>query len=298
MGDIYRKASRVITFLGNESDDFALETLTALGKSMNFEEETAENFLRLLQDFTKSEAVYRIAKLLCNPYWTRAWIAQEIALSNQDAVTIWGLRCFNTQDILSSGARSRYAFDLIKEVMDVRRVLRNPSDWNSPVISLESFMQGFRRLQNFAAVRNYNEQADNPTSYNTLWFRIPSQSEVTDSRDLLYGTASVFPRKLMSLLRVDYSEEWKLQHVMTDFAVAHVKTFRSLNWILFRPWVPFASWKSWPSWVPNLAIEFSLDRCWFHGGIFSRRQIVLKLRGKNRSKKSQTNLTKETQPKN
>jgi len=269
MGEIYRKASRVVSFLGRDVDDLALEVLNAQGgDAILSKEDTFKNFLLLFRNLTSSEVIYRITAFLCNPYWCRIWIAQEIALANPDAVAISGPRCFKTRNLLFCGSHSRHFFTYLGHMTDARTVIRNPNDSSSPAFSLESVHQGFRRLQNLAACGEILEDAQSLLHWSTIWFRIPSESDATDSRDFLYGMVNLLPSELMSAIRVDYSPDWRFQHVMTDFAVWHIKLLRSLDWIFFRPWKAFAGETTWPSWVPSLTGGYSHERASFTYGMF------------------------------
>jgi hypothetical protein len=253
MGDIYRKASHVISFLGKDPDEFAFEALNALGSSIEFSYETGSNFDVLLRSFKESEALYRIAKLVFNPYWTRTWITQEIAFSNLDSVTIWGSRCFKTANLLKAGSRSRFAFVKLQREMAFGAVIRNPDISNSRVITLKSVLEGFEQFQGLEFLQKYQKfTRHSEYEWGTIWFQIPSMKEATDPRDLVYGMASLFPKDMMDLIRVDYSPDWSFQLIMTEFAAAYIKTRRSLDWILFRPWTPFVGATKWPSWVPTL----------------------------------------------
>jgi hypothetical protein len=92
---------------------------------------------------------------------------------------------------------------------------------------------------------------------NTLWFRIPSSSNATDYRDLIYGMMELLPVRLKDAIHVNYSLDNKFMDVMSYFAAAHIETTKSLSWILHAPQSFFIGCERWPSWVPNLALPFS-----------------------------------------
>jgi len=92
---------------------------------------------------------------------------------------------------------------------------------------------------------------------NTLWFRIPSSNNATDSRDLIYGMMNLLPKKLTDLIHVDYASPNRFVDVMRTFAEAHITSTQSLHWILHRCYSPFLGHQDWPTWVPNLAQQFS-----------------------------------------
>ena len=84
MGDIYKTADRVISYLGEERDlagqilEFMdrVGTLGVLSRATEVVAPAALEFLRNIQ----TDVVIAMTKLLSRPYWSRIWIFQEIAL--------------------------------------------------------------------------------------------------------------------------------------------------------------------------------------------------------------------------
>ncbi|CZR69946.1 uncharacterized protein PAC_19847 [Phialocephala subalpina] len=95
MATIYNKADTVIAWLGCETD--------ASKSAFRFIRKHTEGVLQtpdLELDFIKAvrenpgclrkETWKGLTDLICLPYWSRAWIIQEIELANTDALLVWG----------------------------------------------------------------------------------------------------------------------------------------------------------------------------------------------------------------
>ena len=139
--------------------------------------------------------------------------------------------------------------------------------YRQPVLAM-ALGRGLAKLRELRTIQfNLNSLTSGSEVANTIWFRIPSSSFVTDPRDLVYGMLNILPKNLASLLNIDYSERHSYRDVMIDFAIANFTMSQSLSWLLLRPWSPFPGCgphshshgvPPWPSWVPNLGLPFSL----------------------------------------
>jgi hypothetical protein len=255
MGDVYKNAERVISWLGEEKDRSgdALEVMAALGESILTADEckAIDKWLLLNLD---SELVYRITQFLCRPYWTRIWIVQEIAMARTDSLIICGARKFPTSHILMFGKR----FGKFDETFNNAYKIGRGYDPTSNGISIGFLERGMSNLRNLWDMQNHLDVITSPDfSVSTLWFRVASGSNASDPRDLVYGMMNLMPSNLVSLLRVEYSADNTYQRVMIDFSTAFIESKKSLMWILYRPWAPFLGYREWPSWVPNLGLPFS-----------------------------------------
>ncbi|KAJ9648634.1 hypothetical protein H2199_001489 [Coniosporium tulheliwenetii] len=257
MGDIYKKAERVISWLGNEQDRSGdvLEIMNALGEAIINEAEAAAVGKWLFSDL-ETELIYRIAQLLGRAYRTRIWIVQEIAMGSENSMIICGARRFPTTNILRFGKwLSMKTPDLI---FNSNIPIGRDYDPQSIGIPVGTLVDGLRKILDLDDLRyNIGAMTAEPLLVNSLWFHTASSNNATDTRDLVYGMLNLLPSALASLIRVDYSAETTYRRVMVDFAVAHISSMESLYWILHHSWAPFVGHQDWPSWVPNLGLPFS-----------------------------------------
>ncbi len=90
MGDIYRKAERVLIWLGAEAEDsnLAMETIQRWASWKVEEDLDASRYLvgSDLDDIFSEAAFGAINRLLARPYWSRVWIQQEVALGRHVSV--------------------------------------------------------------------------------------------------------------------------------------------------------------------------------------------------------------------
>lgn len=253
MGEIYRKSERVLSWIGEEENQSgqAMEFMHTLGEAAISETAAAPISLGLYQQFHPDAALY-ITLLLQRSYWSRIWICQEISMGSDRSIIICGARRFSTSFLLRCS--KLLSAGLGATVVNLRLKLEQSHGH----LTLGDLKSGITKLITLhdAKIDSVDPDRDVPLS-NTLWFRIPSSSNATDSRDLIYGMMSLLPQKMASLINVDYSSSTEFVDVMTEFAIAHIKTTDSLHWILHRPFMPFLHFEKWPSWVPNLALPFS-----------------------------------------
>lgn len=125
-------------------------------------------------------------------------------------------------------------------------------------MTLGALVDGYAKLKNMYELRLLVESNKvNLYFFHTLWFRTAAENRSTDPRDLVYGMLAVLPSQLAEKIKVNYTAANTYQQVMIDFAFAHIEMYKSLHWILFRPWFIFPGSEEWPSWVPNLGLPFN-----------------------------------------
>jgi hypothetical protein len=257
MGDIYRKAERVVSWLGDEKDQSGetMEFMYTLGQAFNNETTAAPISLGFFRQI-HTDAALRMTQLLLRSYWSRIWIIQEISMGGDRSTAICGARRFPMPDLLKCGKMLNAG--LGDELFNHELKLDQGAESETLHITLGDLRAGIIKLNILHDTKIDCRDVDrNVPLSNTLWFRIPSSNDATDSRDLVYGMMNILPQKLTALINVDYSQSNKFVDVMTEFATAHIKSTNSLHWILHRPYARFLGHAEWPSWVPNLALPFS-----------------------------------------
>jgi hypothetical protein len=265
MGEIYRYADRVVSYLGEEKDDSGdiLELMDAIGEVM----QQAQILAPITQGFIKniqSDMAISMTRLLLRTYFSRIWIIQEIALGGEKSIVLCGARRFSWTNLLRCGKMLNAGFSASFWNLDARLNPSQGNDENEDYLTLADLKEGITKLQMLRDAQiNSRKQDEDDKDYrevprsNTLWFRIPSSNDATDPRDLIYGMMSLLPKKLIDLIDVDYAPSTGFADVMRKFAEAHITSTQSLQWITHRYYSPFLGHQEWPTWVPNLAQKFS-----------------------------------------
>ena len=263
MGDIYGKADRVVSYLGEESDQSGsiLEFMDAIGEVMQQAEVLAPITLGFLQN-VQTDMAFSMARFLMRTYFSRIWIVQEIVLGAEKSVAICGTRRFSWNNLLRCGKMLNAGMAAASWNFDIQLGWIQNEEKVPYWVTLGDLRDGITKLQmlrdaHIDSRREDGEIARRVPGSNTLWFRIASSNNATDSRDLIYGMTNLLPKKLTDLINVDYASPNQFVDVMRMFAVAHIKSTESLHWVLHRYYTPFLGHNDWPTWVPNMAQRFS-----------------------------------------
>ena len=266
MGDIYGKADRVVSYLGEESDRSGsiLEFMDAIGEVMQRAKVLAPITLGFLQN-VQADMAFSMARFLMRTYFSRIWIVQEIVLGGEKSIAICGPRRFSWTNLLRCGKMLNAGMAAASWNFDMQLGWIQKEEEEPYCVTLADLQDGITKLQMLRDAHidsrreegEKNQVARRVPDSNTLWFRIASTNNATDSRDLIYGMMNLLPRKLTDLINVDYASPNQFVDVMTMFAKAHIKSTQSLHWILHRYYSPFLGHQDWPTWVPNMAQRFS-----------------------------------------
>lgn len=263
MGEIYRKADRVVSYLGEESDQSGhiLEFMDAIGEVMQQANVLAPITLGFLRNI-QADMAFSMARFLLRTYFSRIWIVQEIVLGGEKSIAICGARRFSWTNLLRCGKMLNAGMAATSWNFDMK--LDPTQNEDEDYLTLADLKNGITKLQMLrdAHIDSGREEEEDEADRhvpgsNTLWFRIPSSNNATDSRDLIYGMLNLLPKKLTDLIHVDYASTNRFVDVMRTFAEAHITSTQSLHWILHRYYSPFLGHQDWPTWVPNLAQQFS-----------------------------------------
>ncbi|TGO51878.1 hypothetical protein BELL_1700g00010 [Botrytis elliptica] len=234
MSEIYQKASRVISYLGDESDESGhiLEFMDSIGEVM----ERPQAMASLAADFLKNmqvEMAFFMAKLLQRTYFSRIWIFQEIVLGGVESIVICGARRFSWENLLRcgrvliEGINAGYPYN-----MSLRLHAMKSMNEGDEYLTFGDLHVGLTKLQ-MLRTAIFESQLDDIVGqpvlgYDPFWLRIPSSYEASDSRDLIYGMMSLLPSWLTDLINVNYSTNNHFVDVMRSFAEAYIKSTQSL----------------------------------------------------------------------
>lgn len=241
MGDIYRKARRVIIWLGEESDDSRLAldvfryTASQFKLSRIKEDLESETItLRVDRDpgfgpsvneaLPFSSTQWRaVANLLARPWFRRLWTRQESVLANDDAIVMVGSQTMLWMHLMG-----------VVTFIDCKRAV-DPVFFGSE-----------------EAARLFQQNLDTATDLQRMksdrqCYSMPGYVKsclCSDDRDRVYATLGMIEPGIAAQIRPDYTLDPK--DVYRDMVIAYMGYTRSL-YMLDHCWM-----SKTPSWVPDL----------------------------------------------
>ncbi|KAF2840182.1 hypothetical protein M501DRAFT_1023505 [Patellaria atrata CBS 101060] len=234
MTDIYSSASRVIAWLGPESDSSheALETIKYIGKQVELLETGSlcpspdaveRNWNDPRIKVCSCTQTWDAIDLLLNREWfNRVWIIQEILLANPDAVMQCG------QDTIM--------FKLF------RRAATCFKENHYTPLKIESRLRFLAKITNPSVGLPFNRVV-----------RLPDKRRCTDPRDYVYGILGLTPKRLAAKIRPDYS--LSVPQVYTETTLVYMNHVQRLE--LIQRTCQYGRLINVPSWVPDLTAKLA-----------------------------------------
>lgn len=237
MSTIYRRAERVIIWLGPKSDhpssSLALSTLGYLGQQVELSrgmvrfaapDAREREWFRAICTLPYTDEVWAsIHSLLGRPYFQRLWIVQEVLLAKTSTIVACGhdqvhwyhflraIVCLVTKDSLSPSIRRR---------LDTVRVLT----WNYRDFSIPFVLNLVRTRQ------CYNQS------------------------DKIYGVLGITPPSFTALIKPDYTGRVSAATVYQEAFLAHMRLDNRAT-LLQDCELTQGGVTNLPSWVPNWSIQ-------------------------------------------
>jgi hypothetical protein len=240
MGSVYETASKVIAWLGEESEDsnLAFDAFEALpkGEELHWDPEKNQHFE---DQFLQREYISAMKQILRRPWWHRLWTAQESILGPILEFTC-GHRCISAKPL----------FALANSWFEHRRsccsgYLRKNFDLN-----------GFSNSMLF--IDDLRSDRRKKSEHELLYLlRRHRSRECADPRDKIYGLLGLCPDREKSFIIPDYSAP--ISQVYEDVTLNIIEKHGSLDifgQICSRIFGGVELWRNInPSWVPNWAAE-------------------------------------------
>ncbi|KAH7310530.1 heterokaryon incompatibility protein-domain-containing protein [Stachybotrys elegans] len=238
IGDIFKKAERVIVWVGPSTDDsqVAIQTLDYIGKQVvsttdrrlapapDASEKTwYESSVQLPFD-DKTWAA--INSLLRRPWFERLWVVQEAHLARR------GLFLCGEDEL--DWMTFRYAI--------LALWYNKAASWTLPPVM---------RL-----IGNLVELLPEKHPISDIFYQVYNRS-CTDPRDRVYGLHGLFPPSFKKLIPPDYT--LSVGNVYRDVTIAHINYSKRLEF-LRRCLVEKPEEKTDPSWVPDLSSNLKITR--------------------------------------
>ena len=273
MGKIYRRASRVIAWLGPSADDsdVAMSEIALWGSQVEVDLKTwtlrpgssKDTRDTDLSDVSKpmyfhGNEIRPISVLLGRPWFSRLWIRQEIFLANSNAIISCGAS--NT-----SWKRFRNGLILLHQKDYTLHNLADIEDRETTNKTLFKLRQAINRLHEFAYQRTPVRIGDLREN-----FKLAS---CKDPQDRIYAILSMLATEDRKNLRImpDYTST--VAEVYKDFTSRSFQVFRNID-LLLQCEIGVNTTKNIPTWVPdwsrNLKAPVPLN------GAFASSQVVFR----------------------
>lgn len=215
MLDIYKRAAQVYIWMGEgiENMDAAISLMTRAKYYMSPDGMGLEGLVDLAQSRWRSDAWKAVAELLQRPWWSRAWIIQEVAYGN-DPLVICG--------------HDRFSWELLDFMGTWRRVI-NQITWTLLRKDMDfycgDFVHASGRLEFLVEIR-----ADLPVARDRLETVLGGvrRSEATDPRDKVFAVLGLLNDDV-KLCEVDYRKS--VRQVYIEAAAGILKQTNSLRFL-------------------------------------------------------------------
>ncbi|TRX96519.1 hypothetical protein FHL15_002791 [Xylaria flabelliformis] len=259
MGDIYGSASNTIIYLGPLNP--YVDAIFELSRKLHFNESVIDaiNLRALCKDGTLTGDAIALAdaayeSLLCNPWFRRIWVLQELVLSRVPWVQC-GLKRVRWLDLCRLLVPR---LEMHRRDEEIQNHAKNQDEEED-----KEEKYGLTALETMDIIRaEYHESSNSEESIKrTLWQVLQSRKgcQVSDPRDIVFAHMGIISDRRVAeeLIRVDYSQ------TVLEVFVAMGRYFRYHDGFKAKldntsaP-SPLRTTFSLPSWVPDWGIE--IDR--------------------------------------
>jgi hypothetical protein len=256
MIDIYRYSNYVFVWLGPDSDssERALAVIEGIHNKMMDELKKGGKPPYFRYDSLEEESWIALCNLLDRSYWSRVWIVQELAASEEtDIIVLWGAH-FTRMDQLK--------FVLETMAISVTRweatsAKLREAEWkiNMPRLLLNRLslfrLVGKATKARSALLTNTMQATKDSEELNHIRDMVRMVMEhatATDPRDMIYGMMGLFEAKITASITPDYN--LSVAHVYAEYTRAIITAHGDLT-ITYRYGSGDLQQLGWPSWVPD-----------------------------------------------
>jgi hypothetical protein len=233
MADIFRWATRVIVWLGPESNDSALAMGTLRYLSQQFEYSVDWEYYRS-PSHSEADWWYRYAQL---PYNTQTWTAIQLLLDRDWCKRLWTVQeavLAHRGATVQCGSHTMLLSELRRAVCCLVQKIDLPSpgvrstvdrDWTMLTITVGCNLYVLLR-----STRHHN---------------------CLEPRDRIYAVLGMLPNAFASKVQARYDASVSTGQIFKDFFLAHVSSTRRLDLFTYCEWTDRATDE--PSWVPDFS---------------------------------------------
>jgi Heterokaryon incompatibility protein (HET) len=184
MKDVYRRASQVIVWLGEDSEHTVpgFRMLHGISSLYDLDEAEPNDLLSslVLDDHFRSYWV-ALGNLLLRPWWYRIWAVQEICLA-RGALLVCGQYAVDWDHIQKSTAALFVCMDVIDELTEAT-AFSNPEVGSA----FRGFRRGMSRLKLFRLVRLYMDRRERSNENSYALLGVAQNSLSSNPRDKIYA---------------------------------------------------------------------------------------------------------------
>jgi hypothetical protein len=233
MREIYSRARAVVVWLGQEEkpDKVAVQIMRRLCRDPDVGER-----VKLPKDI-RDHQWHALLTFTQKPYWSRAWIIQELAMNQNSTLILCG-RHKLTRRMLRLGGF------YCKEFLEVRE------DQYSRSLNLD--WDAWTKASRMRRLAKLDPKPSVGVELSPL-LDLVRQADATDPRDKVYSILGLIDPAISADVDPDYS--LPVQQVYTDFMIAIINQTKSLDQILYGG-IPSEKMRLWPSWVPDSRLPF------------------------------------------
>jgi hypothetical protein len=240
MRDLYQRSARVLVWLGNlpTANDITRILVSKKIAIAGLDSSSGEWGIRPV-DFTA------IINLLQNPYWSRTWIIQEIAVA-KSVIIMYGPSSRThrmTWDQFQTVFIKSFA-TMIKQLFSIQNVSRLASDQFNAIMFYTTPVLNISRFQLWSS-----KAAALPYLREVIWQM--GYSQATDPRDTVFGILGLIADSEDPLLRPDYTKPVK--DVYHD-ALVHLLAGEDPLLFLHYAGLKEDRMPDLPSWIPDFAL--------------------------------------------
>ncbi|OCK78373.1 HET-domain-containing protein [Lepidopterella palustris CBS 459.81] len=237
MRDVYRSANLVFAFLGKEEDDsdYAMELLRDIQSKSKDQLKEAISSAEDVGQLVQSRPFKSLRKLFERPYWTRVWIAQELAVAKRDPIIICG--------------KSYCQFSLFQHA---HRVLLGMSFEAPESGVITALGDRFNMIALLGALRATTVEDDDDRSAINRLLGYTDHFEATEPRDKIFALIGLGRQRDRQAFKTDY--EKPVYNVFVDTTKYVIQSDDSLD-ILCMAANGNGKSPDLPSWVPNFALN-------------------------------------------
>jgi heterokaryon incompatibility protein (HET) len=236
MRDVYRSADFVFAFIGKEMDDsdYAIEILKSIPSMSKDDLRKMISSAGHAKERKDSRLFKSVRKLFERPYWTRVWIAQELAVSSKDP----SILCGNSSMLFSQ---------LIRTHLELTNIAIDPQFGLGVTTALGD---RFNMISLLAGIRLSVDNPDFSRSFYNWVLHFSIQFEATEPRDKVFALIGLGGQWNHTTFKPDY--EKPIAEVFEEVTKFFIQSDKNLDILCIAD---RGGQLDLPSWVPNFALS-------------------------------------------
>lgn len=257
MKNIYGGSLGIVVHLGPHRDDadLAIDSLQSIATELReyISKGEAPPFLHRMERTDANSKMYlALSKLICQPYWCRIWILQELAMGDPSSILAYGHRQIQFSDLVLACKfnwhNSTWIAATILESLDIGEIVTiNDSNW--VVIFKEELRASSRRLEHSEPFTYANLQLALDLSRN-------GKSKLVHDR--VFGLLAILPDVVGKHMEPFHDYRLAPKNAFVEFTKSIIETTGDLGVLCMRNFSQTIK----PTWAVDWQLE--QDRIYLH----------------------------------